>query len=112
MKTIALAVTVATLVLAGGLRAGTDDQPVTIKGEIKCAKCLLKDAEAKECRNVLETEVDHKKVTYVLTDSDATKEFQGKTCHDGKKVKVTGTVTAVDGKKQLKATKIEKEAVS
>jgi len=112
MKSIALAVSVATLVLAGALRAAAADEPVTLKGEIKCAKCTLKDAKATECQNVLQTEVEGKKVNYVLVESDAAKEFKGKACREGQKVKVTGTVTEVDGKKQMKATKIEKNPLS
>lgn len=109
MKSVAVAVSVATLLLASVLQAAGTDESVTLKGEIKCAKCALKEADAKECQNILQTEVGGKKVTYVLVDTDASKGFKGKACHEGQKVTVTGTVTEVAGKKQLKATKIEKE---
>lgn len=78
---------------------------VTVTGEGKCAKCILK--EAKECQNVIQTTEDGKKVTYYLADNDVSKNFHEDLCKETKKVTATGTVKEVDGKKELTVTKIE-----
>jgi len=82
-----------------------EDSKVTVTGQGKCAKCVLKEAD--KCQNVIETTENGKKVKYYLAKNDVNKNFQEDLCTDGKKVTATGTVKEVDGKKQLTATKIE-----
>ena len=106
MKKLALVATVAALVLAAtAVRTFAADEPVTITGDAKCAKCVLK--EGKECQNAIQVKTGDKSVTYYLAANDASKELNGKLCEGAKKVKATGTVKAVEGKMQLTATKIE-----
>jgi hypothetical protein len=78
---------------------------VTITGEGKCGKCSLKETE--KCQNVIEAKEDGKTVKYYLADNKESKEFHHEVCKESKKVKATGTVKEVDGKKVLTAKKIE-----
>ena len=78
---------------------------VTITGQGKCAKCALKETE--KCQNVIQTEVDGKKVTYYLTKNEVSNDFHDNICKGPKKVTATGTVKEVDGKKEFTASKIE-----
>jgi hypothetical protein len=81
-----------------------DKKEVTITGEAKCAKCVLKESE--KCQNVIQTKEDGKTVSYYLAKNDVSKNFNEDLCKDGKKVTATGTVKTVDGKKELMASKI------
>src|SRR2546425_12686466 len=79
---------------------------VTITGEGKCGKCSLKETE--KCQNVIEAKEDGKTVKYYLADNKVSKDFHKEhLCKETKKVKATGTVKEVDGKKELTAKKIE-----
>lgn len=93
------------LALATPSFADEQGKEVTITGEGKCAKCILK--ETKECQNAIETTEHGKKVTYYLADNDASKNFHEDLCKEAKKVTATGTVKEVDGKKELTVSKIE-----
>jgi|SRR6516225_7447476 hypothetical protein len=78
----------------------------TIKGEAKCAKCSLKEAD--KCQTVIQSEgKDGKMVTYYLADNDVAKKFHKEVCQEPKKVTATGTVKKVDGKEMLTVSKIE-----
>jgi len=82
----------------------------TITGMAQCAKCALK--EAQKCQNVVVAEEDGKEVKYFMVMEGVAKDNHGKLfCQapkgDGPKVKVTGDVEEKDGKKIIKATKIE-----
>jgi len=80
----------------------------TIKGEAKCAKCALKEAD--KCQTVIQTEEkkDGKAVTYYLDDNDVTKAFHKNVCTESKKVTAKGTTKKeADGKHHFVATKIE-----
>jgi len=81
------------------------DEAKTITGEGACAKCVLKKGDA--CELTVTAEETGKKVTYHLAKNDVAREFGKKLCTEKTKVKVTGTVKAVDGKQELTATKIE-----
>jgi len=108
-KTIILLTGIAGLLLlafampAWAAEEGSGKQ-VTISGMGKCAKCALKETDS--CQNVIETEEHGKKVTYYLAKNDTSKEFHSNICKEAKKVKATGTVKEVDGKKELTASKI------
>ena len=78
---------------------------VTIIGEGKCAKCILKETE--KCQNAIQTTENGKKVTYYLTDNKVSKDFHEDLCKESKKVAATCTVKEVDGKKELTVSKIE-----
>jgi hypothetical protein len=81
------------------------DKVVTVKGEAKCAMCMLHEGTA--CKTVIQTESHGKTVTYYLADNDVSKGFHDNVCHGGEKVVAKGTVTEVDGKKTLTLTKLE-----
>ena|SRR5438067_5624803 len=81
------------------------DKEVTITGEGKCAKCMLKETSA--CQNAIEVTKGAKKTVYYLADNDVSKKFHEQVCKEAKKVTATGTVKRVDGKRELTASKIE-----
>jgi hypothetical protein len=80
---------------------------VTITGEGKCAKCMLKEADADKCQTVIEAKEEGKTVKYYLAKNEVSDNFHEDVCKEAKKVKATGTVKEVDGKKELTASKIE-----
>ena len=82
------------------------DKEITITGEAKCAKCMLKEGD--KCQTVIQTEdKSGKPVTYYLTANDVSKAFHENVCKEAKKVTATGTVKKVDGKNELTVSKIE-----
>jgi hypothetical protein len=80
----------------GFLRADDKGKTITIKGDGLCAKCGLKDKDAKKCQNAVVVTEDGKKKTYYLTGkmSDEVHKSMG-FCSASKdepvKVEVTGT---------------------
>src|SRR2546423_7602949 len=87
-------------------KEGKEGRERTITGEGKCGKCSMKETE--KCQNVIEVEGKKGgKVNYYLVDNDVSKEFHKNICKENKKVKATGTVKTVDGKREMTATKIE-----
>ena len=105
-RNIAVITGLAGLLLALAIPSFADEgKEVTITGEGKCAKCILKETE--KCQNAIETTEDGKKVTYYLTDNKVSKDFHDDLCKEAKKVTATGTVKEVDGKKELTVSKIE-----
>jgi hypothetical protein len=81
-----------------------EGKEVTIKGEAKCAKCSLHEAD--KCQTVIQAKEHGKLVTYWVTENDVAKDFHKDVCKEPKKVKATGKVEEVDGKKQLTLAKI------
>ena len=81
-----------------------EGKEVTLQGEAKCAKCSLHEAD--KCQTVIQTKEDGKTVTYYVAQNDVAKGFHKEICQDPKKVKATGTVEEVDGKKKLTLAKI------
>ncbi len=82
----------------GFLRADEKGKTITIKGDALCAKCGLKDADAKKCQNaVIVTEKDGTKKTYYLANNKYFGESHKAlgictaTKDDPVKVEVTGT---------------------
>jgi len=107
-RNIALFTGLAGLLLALAIPSFAGDEKgkeVTITGEGKCAKCILKETD--KCQNAIETTENGKKVTYYLADNDVSKNFHEDLCKEAKRVTATGTVKEVDGKKQLTVSKIE-----
>ena len=95
---------VLTLVAVGVLFSGlsllkADDKgtKVTIKGDALCAKCALKEADAKTCQNVVTVTKEGKKTKYYLAKNEFFKDaHQGlgicqATKDEPIKVEVTGT---------------------
>ena len=103
-KSVLAALVIAGLTAALTMKARADDEK-TITGEGKCAKCALK--ETKSCQNAIQVKEGDKTVTYYLVQNDVSKKFHENICQETKKVKATGTVKEVDGKKELTPTKIE-----
>lgn len=86
--------------------ASQKGKQVTITGEAKCAKCVLKQTD--KCQTVIQAEGKNGKlVTYYLTDTDVAKGFHEKVCHEAKKVTVTGKLKKANGKRELAATEIK-----
>ena len=83
-----------------------DDKEVTVTGEGKCAKCILKEGD--NCQTVIETKEEGKTVKYYVANNEVGKKFNDKdeVCEKAKKVTATGTIKEVDGKKVLTPTKI------
>ena len=105
-RAIGAITTVAALVWAlSATTALAKDKEVTIKGEAKCAACMLH--EGGDCRTVIQTTAHGKTTTYYLVNNDISKAFHEDVCHAAKKVVAKGTVTEVDGKQKLTLTKIE-----
>ena len=93
------------LALVTSSLAETKGKEVTITGDGKCAKCMLK--ETAKCQTVIQTEQNGKTETYYLAKNDVSDNFHENVCKDTKKITATGTVKEVDGKKELVASKIE-----
>jgi len=111
-RTFAVIASIAALVLAANtinVRADekAKDKAVTVTGEAKCAKCMLKEAGATECQTVIEVENKGKTRNFYVVNNDVSKAFHEDVCHAAKKVKATGTVAKVHGKQELTLTKIE-----
>jgi bifunctional N-acetylglucosamine-1-phosphate-uridyltransferase/glucosamine-1-phosphate-acetyltransferase GlmU-like protein len=81
------------------------DKVVTIKGEAKCAMCMLHEADA--CKTVIQTQNHGKTETYYLAENDVSKSFHDDVCHGAKQVVAKGTLAEVGGKKTLTLTKLE-----
>ena len=86
----------ACLLVAGATAA---DKEVTLKGQITCAKCELK--EAKKCETVIQVTEGDKVVTYYFMDKGNKETYHKNICQGEKKGSVTGTVAEKDGKKWI-----------
>ena len=108
-RSIAIVASVAALLFAANTNnALAKDKEVTLSGEAKCAKCILKEAGAKECQTVIEVEKKKGKIqSYYVVNNDVSKAFHEDVCQAAKKVTATGTVAKVGGKQELTLTKIE-----
>jgi len=99
-----LLVLTAVAVLFTGINLLIAAEKVTLKGEMSCAKCNLK--ETAKCQNALK--VGDK--TYYLVQNDVSKKFHREVCTSPKdNVEVEGTVEEKDGKMMLTATSIKAE---
>ncbi|MCX6928833.1 MAG: DUF6370 family protein [Verrucomicrobia bacterium] len=86
--------------------AADASKQVTIKGEAKCAKCMLKEGD--KCQTVIQVENKAgKTVNYYLADNDVSKTFHPNVCKEAKKVTATGTVKKVDGKNEFTVSKVD-----
>ena len=88
--------------------AAADDKKETkLTGTLVCGKCSLKVTP--KCSNVLQVKEDDKLVNYILDDKGNGEDYHDGVCGDGKiaGVTVVGTVSEKDGKKYVKATKVD-----
>jgi len=103
MKFWSVLVALIALMLVTGLQAA--DKEVTLKGNIVCGKCTLK--ETAECSNVLQVKEGDKTVNYYIDDEGKTEKYHSCKPDSMKAATVTGVVTEKDGKKHIKASKVE-----
>ncbi len=83
-----------------------EKKEVTLKGEIMCAKCELK--ENKKCQTVIKVKEGEKEVTYYFLDKGNKEEYHEPVCGGGRKEgTVTGMVSTKDGKKWITPKKVE-----
>ncbi len=93
------------VVLAFVVTSSADDgKEVTLKGTITCAKCDLKQTD--KCATVIKVKEDGKEVVYFF-DKASDKKNHKSICNEPKEGTVKGTVSEKDGKKTVKATKVE-----
>ena len=80
---------------------------VKLTGTLVCGSCKLN--ESKKCANVLQVKEKDKTINYWLTDKASDEAYHEKICGGGelKDVTVTGVVTEKDGKKMVKASKVD-----
>ena len=94
-----------------GKPAAKADKEVTLTGTLVCAKCGLKEPGVKKCTNAIQVKDGDMTVTYFLDDKGNDETYHEGLCGGGTKsgAKVTGTVTEKDGKRWVKATKVEEK---
>jgi hypothetical protein len=98
---LGLAFTVSGVVAAG--------DEITVSGNVACAHCTLKKADAKSCQDVLVSKDAQGAATeYYITKNDVSEKF-GHACSGEKPATVTGTVSEKDGKKWITPSKMEKK---
>lgn len=108
-RTVVVALTLA-LAFAGAALAADTSSEVTVAGQLQCAKCTLKAADAKSCQDVLVVAgVGGAPETHYYLVKNAVAEKFGHVCNGTKDVTLTGTVAEKGGKKWLTATKIEEK---
>ena len=85
------------------------DEKKTIEGKLVCAKCTLKDADAKACTNAVKVKDGDKEVVYYIKDTGNKETYHKAICKadSESKVKVTGKVVEKDGKKWIEDAKVE-----
>jgi len=96
----------AAFVLVGGLVAQDEKkgEAKTLKGEICCAKCELKESD--KCATVIKVKEDGKDVVYYF-DAKAGKKYHKDICTTCKEGTVKGTISEKDGKKIVTVTKLD-----
>ncbi len=94
------------LVVLFALAVRAEAKDVTLKGQIMCAKCELK--EGKKCQTVIRVKEDGQEVTYYFNDKGMKEDYHEPVCGGGRKEgTVTGTVFEKDGKKWITPKKVE-----
>jgi hypothetical protein len=109
----ALAVAVGAWAVSGASVPATaaDEKPaateVKVTGTLVCGSCKLN--ESKKCANVLQVKEKGKTVNYWLANKGNDEAYHEGICGGGelKGVTVTGAVSEKDGKKWIKASKVE-----
>ena len=83
---------------------------MTVSGNIMCAKCTLKKADAKECQDVLVSKDDKGTTTEYYITKNAVSEKFGHVCSGETGATVTGEVSEKDGKTWIAPSKMEKKS--
>lgn len=104
MRLIASALCLVFAVALVAAVSAAEEKQVTLEGNITCAKCELNKEKA--CATVIVVKKDGKDVIYYFDDK-AHKEHHAKICTEGKKGKVTGTLSKKNGKEIITVTKVE-----
>ena len=94
-----------------GKPAAKADKEVSLTGTMVCAKCGLKEPGFTKCTNAIQVKDGEKTITYFLDDKGNGEDYHEGLCGGGTKTgaKVTGTVSEKDGKRWVKATKVEEK---
>ena len=79
---------------------------VTLTGDVQCAMCILKKADAKSCQDVLVVTDKASRTEYYLVKNAVSDKF-GMSCMKARPAVATGTVSEKDGRKWLTASKLE-----
>lgn len=95
------------VIAALGLATAAFAADVTLSGNVACAKCTLKKADAKACADVLVVKGEKGEATEYYLVKNAVVEKFGHTCTGEKAVTVTGTVSEKDGKKWITPSKMD-----
>ncbi len=100
MKKALIALVSAALLLAfNSTAAQSKEKEVTIKGEAKCAHCMLH--QGTECQTVIQSEKGGKMHTYYVVDNEVAKGFHDNVCQNAKKVVAKGTITKAGDKEEI-----------
>jgi len=94
------------LAIVVGLVAVATAADQTLTGQVMCAKCALKKADAKECQNVLVVKGEGDKTTEYYIVKNAVADKFGHVCTGSKPATVTGSVEEKDGKTWITPTKM------
>lgn len=108
LRALSLVASALVLCLAGAALAADKPAEVTLTGEVQCAMCILKKADAKGCQDVLVVTDKGAKTEYYLVKNAVSEKF-GMSCSSPRKAVAIGTVSEKDGKKWLAATKIDEK---
>ena len=95
------------LIAALGFATAAIAADVTLSGNVACAKCTLKKADAKECQDVLVVAGEKGATTDYYIVKNAVSEKFGHVCTGSKAATVTGTVSEKDGKKWITLSKMD-----
>jgi hypothetical protein len=105
MKTLSL-IGLALALVVGLVAVVPAAADTTLSGNIVCAKCTLKKADAKSCQDVLVVKDGDKTTEYYIAKNAVSEKF-GHTCTGEKPATVTGAVSTKDGKTWIAPTKME-----
>ena len=104
-KVAVLTVALLTVAMLGGVVAGEKGKEVTVEGTVMCAMCTLKEADWKECQNVIQFKKGDETVNLYIVKNAVAEEF-GHVCSGTKDATVTGTIAEKDGKKWITPSKM------
>ncbi|HNX51201.1 MAG TPA: DUF6370 family protein [Thermoanaerobaculaceae bacterium] len=103
-----LAVAALAVILLVGAAGIVTAEEQTLTGNVMCAKCTLKKADAKSCQDVLVVKGENATKEYYVTKNDVATKF-GHVCTGEKATVVTGTVMEKDGKTWITPTKMDEK---
>ena len=83
-----------------------DKKDVTLKGEVACAKCVLKKSDNCVATVVVKTG-DREEIYYF--DKESQDKYGKECCSEKRMARITGTAVEKDGKRWITVTKVEYE---